>query len=402
VGWTISEENFMAGVNWLNNLKLRAGYGTTGNDAAVRGNYYYLNQYASAYGMQYMIGGKLYSGVTQSVGKNEDFVWQTDETLNAGLDFSLFKGRLNGTFDLYQKTAKDLLGYTYPPITSPIAQIAANVGSQRFKGIEFGLSGNIIQKRDFIWSAYINLSHAKRTWVERDPNIALRDWEDPKGEVNAYYGWKTDGLFKSREEVKAYINSRGEMYQPTSHPGTLKFIDENGDGVLDEKDVVYLGCWDPKLHYGLGTTLQYKGFDLGIGTYGVIGMLTQDGWLYTLLSEMRLQNQSVHMKEAWASYNPTGTRPGIRQDGTLAVPAGDDYTLQNTWYLRLKNITLGYTLPENFIRKIKGIGKARIYVDTQNIGILTNYVGLDPEMERNNASPFPIPFSISTGLNITF
>ena len=401
-GWAISEEGFMAGINWIDNLKIRAGYGTTGNENTVRGNYYYLDQYATAYGMNYMIGGKLYSGVSQSVGKNVDFVWQTDESMNAGIDFSFIKGRLTGTLDLYQRITQDLLGYTYPPITATVARRVTNIGSQRYRGIELGISGDIIRKKDFIWSAYVNMNTNKRTWVERDPTIVLRSWVGEKDEVNAIYGWKTDGIFQSREEVQAYVNAKGEMYQPTSHPGNLKYIDLNGDGVLDEDDVVYLGCGDPKLYFGLGTTLNYKGFDLNIGTYGRLGWLTRDNWGYVNFRDLRLQNQSVYVKEIWTSFNPTGTRQGIKGDTSLNVPSGNDFQLQNTWYLRLKNVTLGYTLPSNWLQKIHLGQGTRIYVDVQNLSVLTNYRGVDPEMERDNASPFPIPFSVSMGININF
>jgi TonB-linked SusC/RagA family outer membrane protein len=394
VGWIISEEKFMSKLVWINNLKLRLGYGSTGNDQTVKGNYYYLNQFA--YGMNYTIGNKLYAGVSQFVGKNDNFIWQTDETLNGGLDFTLFKGRLNGTLDVYQRTSKDLLGYTYPPVTSPVAERVTNVGSQRYSGIEFGLTGDIIKHKDFLWSGYINLSHYKWTWVDRDPNVVLHDWVGKHDEVTAYYGWKTDGIFHSREEVLNYVNAKGEMYQPTSNPGNIKYVDINNDGVLDGKDVVKLSTQEPKLNFGLGTSLFYKSFDLKIGTYGVMGLYTKDSWGYTNMLDMRQMNQSVYIKDVWTSFNPTGNRVGIKPDASLAIPAGDDFTLHSTWYLRLKNVTLGYIVPQRLLQKM------RVYVDAQNLCLLTNYKGLDPEMERNNASPFPISFTISMGINVTF
>lgn len=404
LGWTMSEESFMSSLAWIDNLKLRAGYGTTGNDNVVRDGYYYLDQYVggSLYGMVYSFGGQPKKGMSYYVGRNENFVWQTDETINAGADFSFFKGRLSGSLDVFQRTTKDLLGYTHPPITSPVAQLATNIGSQHFRGIELGINVDIIRKNGFSWDAYLNLSHLKRTWGDRDPNETLEKWVGAHDEVNAVYGWKTDGIFQSREEVQNYKNEDGELYQPTSHPGNLKYVDINKDGKLDGDDVVKLGCTDPKLNFGFGTTVRYKGFDLTIGTYGAIGMLTKDSWAYTNLEYMTKVNQSIYVKEAWSTFNPTGTRVGIKPDAGISKPADDDYTMQKTWYLRLKNITLGYTIPKNWLVKNNLLQDARIFVDAQNIGLLTNYEGFDPEMELNNSSPYPIPYSISMGVNIKF
>lgn len=399
--WIVSEESFMRDNSVLNFLKVRAGYGTTGNESVMTSNYYWTNLYGTAYGYNYYIGGKLYTAILQSQLGNPDLTWETDVTKNIGIEFGLFNNRITGTVELYQRTAKDLLDFTSLPSNSSISQVAKNVGSTRSQGFEIELKGDLVKTDILHWSANATFSRNRSFWVERNPEVALSPWVGERDRLNTIYGWESNGLFRSLDEVQNYT-SNGQVLQPGSFPGNLKYIDQNGDGILDGKDVVKLGNPDPGAYFGFGMSLKYKNFDVSVNTYGMLGMSTYNGWtMYSSLWSLdQKQNQSVHLYDVWSSMNPNGTLTGLAFGSTESNnPSGvsDGGTLQKTNFLRLKNINIGYTLP--MARKL--VQSARVYVDLQNIYAWTNYVGLDPEMERN-ASPFPIPFTVALGVNVNF
>lgn len=402
--WIVSQESFLQDNKVVNYLKVRGGWGTSGNESAVTNNFYYLTQYGAARGYAFYFGGTQHTGLIQTQQGNEDLKWETDITSNIGLDFGLFQNRLSGTFDIYQRTAKDLLDFAPLPSNSAISQIAKNVGKTRSKGFELGVKGEIVKRQNFEWVANLTLSHNRSFWVERNPVVALDPWVGINDDISAIYGWKTNGLFHSLEEVQNY-KSNGNILQPGSFPGNIKYVDINGDGKLDQKDVVNLGSWDPKINFGLGMTLRYKKFDLVVNTYGVLGMKTYDGWRYFLDLNYLAQkvNQSVQIMDAWTSENPNGKYSGIAINSTDSnnPTYNSDYLMQTTNYIRFKNVTLGYTFDQNLLRNNKIAQNIRLYVDFQNIALITNYVGLDPEMEKNS-SPFPIPFTTAFGMNITF
>jgi len=402
--WVLSEENFLRNSNVISTLKLRGGWGTSGNESAVNNNFYYLTQYGTAYGYNYYIGGSLLTGILQNQLGNPNLKWETDATVNIGVDFGLFNNRLTGAIEIYQRTARDLLDFTPLPSNGVISQIAKNVGSTRSKGIELELKGDMIKTKNFNWLANLTLSHNRSYWIERNPEVALNPWINQKDEINAIYGWQTDGIFTSYQQVFDH-KSNGQVLQPGSYAGNIRYIDQNNDGLLNGQDVVKLGYYDPKLNVGFGSTFQVGNFDLNANLYGAFGMKTYNGWLpYVSLFNANLkQNQSKYLYDAWTSTNTTGTLPGAAIGSTESnnPSGGSDFTLQSTYFMRLKNITLGYNLPQRMLGNGKFARNARVYADFQNIALLTNYKGLDPEMEQN-VSPFPIPFTITLGVNISF
>lgn len=399
--WTISEENFMKNATWVNFLKLRAGVGTSGNESILTGGNYSLTTYGTATGAHYYFGGAFNKGVVQLQKGNKDLKWETDVTVNVGLDFSLLNDRLSGSFDYYVRTAKDLLDFASLPSSDVVARYAKNIGSTRSAGFEFALKGIIMQKKDFDWSAYMNFSHNRSYWVERNPEVSLADWVDPKGVMSPLYGWQTNGIFHSLDEVRAY-KSNGKVLQPEAFPGNKKYVDQNGDGVLDDKDIIYFGNSEPMLNFGLGTSLRWKNITLDIDTYGRINQKRYDNWIFRDLCSGRT-NTSVKAYEVWTSFNPNGTWTGIATDITRNnnKSGADDFHLKNVSYWRFKNIKVTYDLPRNWLRDNRLGQNAQVYVDLQNTLLLSNYDGLDPEMEQN-AAPFPIPFTMVFGVNITF
>ncbi|MDD2437840.1 MAG: TonB-dependent receptor [Massilibacteroides sp.] len=399
--WTISEESFMKNLKALNYLKLRAGIGTSGNESILAGGNYSLTTYGMATGAFYYFDGLLNKGIIQKQKGNKNLKWETDITINAGLDFSFFNDRLTGSFDYYVRTAKDLLDFASLPATDMVATLAKNVGSTRSTGYEIALKGLLMEKKDFDWNAYLNLSHNHSYWVERNPEVDLASWIKEQDDLSPIYGWKTNGIFQSLEEVQEYT-SNGKVLQPDSYPGNKKFVDMNGDGVLDENDIVKLGNSEPKLYFGLGTGVRIKNIQIDIDTYGVLGKKSYDQWMYRGLTSDRL-NTSYRYKDVWTSFNPTGWFTGIAPNAAAnSNKSGtDDFTLKDVNYLRFKDIKVTYTFPKSWLQGSKIASNAAVYVDLQNTLLLSNYDGLDPEMEQN-AAPFPIPFTVVMGVDITF
>ena len=204
-----------------------------------------------------------------------------------------------------------------------------NIGSTRSAGFEFALKGIIMQKKDFDWSAYMNFSHNRSYWVERNPEVSLADWVDPKGVMSPLYGWQTNGIFHSLDEVRAY-KSNGKVLQPEAFPGNKKYVDQNGDGVLDDKDIIYFGNSEPMLNFGLGTSLRWKNITLDIDTYGRINQKRYDNWIFRDLCSGRT-NTSVKAYEVWTSFNPNGTWTGIATDITRNnnKSGADDFHLRS-------------------------------------------------------------------------
>jgi TonB-dependent starch-binding outer membrane protein SusC len=401
--WIISDENFLKSNNFLSFLKIRAGWGTSGNESAINDNYYYLDQFATGYGYQYYFGGQLNQGLLQSVQSNPNLVWETNVTKNIGIDYKLFNNRISGSLEVYRRTAKDLLDISPLPSDAAVTQIHKNVGSTQSDGIEFDIRAEIIRKKDFAWNTSFVVSHNKAYWLERNPGVNIAPWIGEKDEIRAIYGWQTNGLFKSLEEVNSYT-SNGVVLQPLSLPGTIKYIDQNSDGKLDGEDVIKLGSRDPKINFGIEMNFEFKRFDLSLNTYGATGMTTSDG--YTDISQLvrikEKENQSTYIRNAWSTFNPEGTRPGFWSPTDSNNPAGNtNFFLQKTNYVRIKNLTLGYTISDSWLKQNRIAQGARLYVDLQNPFVFTNYVGLDPEMERNNA-PFPIPVTYAFGINVNF
>lgn len=399
--WTITEESFMKNVKSLDYLKLRAGVGTSGNESILTGGNYSLTTYGMGTGALYYFDGQLNKGIIQKQKGNKNLKWETDVTVNAGLDFSFLNDRFSGSIDYYVRTAKDLLDFTALPATDMVATIAKNVGSTRSTGYEVALKGLLMEKKHFSWSAYLNFSHNHSYWVKRNPEVELAPWLKDRDDLNPIYGWKTAGIFQSPEEVQQYT-SNGKVLQPESYAGNKKFVDINGDGVLDDKDIVKLGNQEPKLNFGLGTSVRIKNVQVDIDTYGVLGRKAYDQWLFRGLADSKL-NTSYRYKDVWTSFNPTGWYPGIAPNAAANSNKSntDDFTLKDVNFLRFKDIKVTYNLPKSWLENNKIASNASVYVDLQNTLLLTNYEGLDPEMEQN-AAPFPIPFTVVLGVDITF
>lgn len=401
-GWVMNKEKFLNNVGWLNQLKLRAGYGTSGNESITTNGNYVYSLYSLSTAFNYLIGNQLYnSGFFQTQIGNPDLKWETDVTINAGIDFGLFNNRLSGSMDYFNRTANDLLDFRILPASNPITTQAFNVGSTRSKGFELTLRTENVVSKNFNWSSIITLGTAKTYWVTRNPAVTLPDYIGLNDPIRAQYGWKTDGLIRDAKDIPAY--------QAGAYVGNIKYIDLNGDNKLDIKDVAYLGNNDPKGTFGFNNTFRYKGLDLSVFIYGAYGNITNDGF-QTFIQLGRLTrpgvptNVDIHSLDAFTSFNPNGTYPGFAVDPAAAnnpTRRNDFRTVKNSVFARLRNVNLGYTLPKELLAKQKLIRSARFFIDLNNLYNVTNIRGLDPEMERNN-NPYPTALTTAFGVNIQF
>lgn len=394
--WRISNESFMSGASVLTDLKLRAGIGQAGN-ATLNGNY--LALYGGRY--PYPIGGVLYTGVTLTQLENPNLSWETNQTMNLGLDFGLWNNRVSGSIDAYRRDAKDLLSTTQLPFNGEVTSLLINSGTTRSQGIEF-MATSVNVEGDLTWSTTFNASISKSTWVEGNPAKSTSPWIKDGDPFTAIYGWKTDGIINDASEVPSYM--------PDANPGNIKYVDTNGDGVLDSKDVVLLGQSAPKWNLGLANTFKYKNFDLNFFIYAYLGNLVSINSIGRgydpanpgqRLALSNIQNTPVDIRRVWTADNPTGDWPGLATNPySGSNPAGNnDFYLQKGNFARIKNITLGYTFPSELLGT-KLIRSARIFVDVQNLGLLTNFEGLDPEI--NEINPYPQAVSTTVGVNIGF
>lgn len=401
-GWLINQEDFLQNKKWLSLLKLRGGFGTSGNESITAGHNYVYSLYALTTNYQYLIGNQIYnSGFVQTQLGNPDLKWETDQQIDAALDFGFFNNRINGSFDYFRRTAHDLLDFRILPNENSFTTQAFNVGSTRSTGVELTLNTKNFVSKAFSWSTSLTFGTAKTYWKQRNPAVALAPYYGANDPIHEVYGWETDGLIRSVNRIPSY--------QKGAFVGNIKYVDANGDGKLDINDVHKLGNTDPKGTLGLNNTLSYKNFDLSFFIYGSYGYYSFDGYeqfaqAYKLIRAGAPGNADVHVLDVWSSFNPNGIYPGLANDPAAANnPTNNNnyLTVSNGYFFRLKDITLGYTFPSSILGNKKWIKSARLFVDMQNLFFITNTTGIDPEMSRDN-NPYPNAFTTAFGIRAKF
>ena len=412
--WNISNEDFLKSSKDINNLKLRLGYGTTGNETGAIGRNGFTNSYVPYWGLDSYIGGVVHTGVLQQTLRNPNLVWETNIMKNVGLDFAFFENRLSGSLEYYVRTAKDLIQTAALPMTGPVARYTRNIGSTEAKGVELTLGYKIIKTSDFLWDVNFTASHVATYWVERNPAVSLNPWQKQNDDLFAYYGWKTEGkLFQSDDEIVAFnALHKSTNYDPNDRttwfqnavPGNPIFKDINGDNKMDTADVVNIGTTAPKFTFGFRTGFTYKSLDFGIQTYGVINQLSTNGWAGSSLpfQESQISNRNVEAMNQWTSVNPNGIYRGSVWGPTeFRNPTWQtDYLMERISFIRIKSVNIGYTFVPKSSSLKKVFKSVRFFLDANNLGVITNYKGFDPEMKGN--SPFPIALTTTGGVNLTF
>jgi len=437
VSWRLSEEPFMAAVkSWANNIKVRLGYGTTGNSNVAQ--YAYgasLKGIATAFGTGFIINNVANPNVT----------WQTAIQKNLGVDLTLVNA-IDVTFDVYDKTAKNflfqqplpyfLLGgpNEYGDNPDGIAPPFINAGNIENKGFEFTINSRNITSKDFKWSTTLTFSHYTNVVTSLNGVPALTESVgtafisltatktvvgQPLGE---FYGYKVQGVVKTQAQLE-YLsthpqNVTGTTPQVVSNAqgntiwlGDLQYVDENHDGKVDANDQVPLGNPNPDFTYGLTNNFNYKDFDLSVFFYGSYGGKILDALEYETAGLNGLyENQLASTANFWTPTNPNSNIPAPR--GGLGNPnlVMSDRFLESASYLRLQTLRLGYNLPARWAKYV-AMNSLKVYVSGQNLFVITKYPGLDPEVGSFNQNPlimnidmgrYPSPRIFTLGLNAQF
>jgi len=381
LAWRISDESFMQNAKWIDNLKLRLGYGKTGNSA--------VDPYQTK-GSLGIVKYPFDNGSTETIGyapnvmANSMLTWETTHQWNLGLDFGCFKGRINGTIDLYLQNTSDLLLQRQLPVVSGFSNVLSNVGKTRNKGIEISINTLNINTKDFQWTTDLTLTKNKEEIVElyngKHDDIGNK-WFIGQP-INVHYDYRKIGIWQNTESDLAEIakfKANGSDFQP----GDIRIQDVNNDYKITDEDKQILGNPRPKILGSLVNTIHYKNFDFSAFLYASFGsMLYND--IYAL--EHSGRNGGVKV-DYWTPNNPTNAYPRPSIDEERPIYVTSTY-YEKADFMRVKTLTLGYTLPKNISKKFM-TDKLRIYFTAENPFIFTNYTGIDPEGAKIDSSGNP-------------
>jgi TonB-linked SusC/RagA family outer membrane protein len=404
LGWVISEEGFFGEDSRINNLKLRSSYGIVGNDAI--GDYRYSATLTG--GFEYPIGGTNGAGVTENGGSNPDLKWEEITMLNIGLDIGIANNKFTASLEYFQNRSDDLLVNLPTALSSGsnAGNITSNVGSVETKGLE-AIIGYNDSEGDFTWSANFNIGSSDNEvlflGVDEIPRNAMKDGRGnitniQVGEsIDHFYGLVSDGIYQNQAEVDAVFTANPA--QTTVQPGDIRYKDINGDGDITSDDRVVLANPLPDFTYGLNLSANYKNFDLNLFITGVEGVDVYNTNKYDLEGGAgRAFNGSTVLLNSWTPGNTSTTVP--RFNGAPANHNISDRYIEDGSYTRLKNITIGYTVPSKFLEGY--LTKFRIYASAQNLITITDYTGLDPELTSGvDYGRYPQPKSFLFGVQIS-
>ena len=416
LGWNVAEEKFMENVHWLDQLKLRGGYGVLGNQEID--NYQYSSTITT--GINYPDGnGGLLQGAFPKNFANPDIKWEETAMTNVGIDFMAFNNRLSLTADYYVKNTKDILLTVPIPISSGGANDPIrNAGKIRNNGFEFNLgwmdqpnpaiSYGINLIGSFNKNKVIAMGSESGSIKGGSTNQNITTSETKAGyPIGGYWLISTAGYFNSQEEVDAYAKD-GKKIQPAAEPGDIKFVDANNDGVINDDDRAFQGSPFPDFTFALNGNMRYKNFDLSIGLQGVLGNKIYNATRQTLEDVTKGSNFLASCLDYWTPENKNASHPRLTwDDPNRNTRAESDRYLENGSYLRLRSVQLGYTFPQTWFKG--AIQHARVYINAENLFTITSYSGYSPDVNADNANYrgfdnfiYPTNRTFMLGLNVTF
>lgn len=416
LGWNVAEEKFMENVHWLDQLKLRGGYGVLGNQEID--NYQYSSTITT--GINYPDGnGGLLQGAFPKNFANPDIKWEETAMTNVGIDFMAFNNRLSLTADYYVKNTKDILLTVPIPISSGGANNPIrNAGKIRNNGFEFNLGWMDQPNPDISYGINLIGSFNKNKVIAMgsesgsikggSTNQNITTSETKAGyPIGGYWLISTAGYFNSQEEVDAYAKD-GKKIQPAAEPGDIKFVDANNDGVINDDDRVFQGSPFPDFTFALNGNMRYKNFDLSIGLQGVLGNKIYNATRQTLEDVTKGSNFLASCLDYWTPENKNASHPRLTwDDPNRNTRAESDRYLENGSYLRLRSVQLGYTFPQTWFKG--AIQHARVYINAENLFTITSYSGYSPDVNADNANYrgfdnfiYPTNRTFMLGLNVTF
>ncbi|MBR4827120.1 MAG: TonB-dependent receptor [Bacteroidales bacterium] len=400
--WRIDNEPWLNRPGWLESLKLRAGWGRIGNDKIGDNASVQTIFNSGPTFVDYVLGAgqELAGGATILTLVNTDIKWETTEQLNAGLDFGLWGNKLTGALDVFQRDTKEmLLGVTAPAHVGNRYAPTANVGTVRNSGIELTLEHrNRVGEFDYSVSGNVSFIKNELTALNGgSPVYGDRTISNEGLALYTFWGYEFIGIYKTDEEVAEYLWAPGAADE--YHAGDAKYRDLNNDGKIDDNDKTDLGNPFPWLTYGLNGSVAWKGFDFQVFLQGVYGN--------EIYNALRLRTEgtgneatlSTTMRNAWSTSNPDGVIPN-----PLGAHNKDDNSrfVESGAYMRVKNVQLGYTLPERWVSRA-GISRVRLSVSCSNLLTLTGYTGYDPEVGGGvDYGNYPQARTVQFGLNLNF
>lgn len=431
-GWVISNEKFMEKtVSWLDFLKLRAGWGQNGNAQTIN-NFQWQGAFAFDTSSYYTFNGnpdQYVSGAAPSRLPNEDLTWETSEQLNIGLDARFLSGRLSLTLDWYNKKTKDLLVAVPVDPTTGFSTQMKNAGTVENKGIELSLSWNDKIGKDFQYNVGWNMAynHNEVTEVKSNQkynnggkdllaqNTGYMARFEEGHPIGYFWGYKTEGVMQNEADVQAYLdkNCKGNAAnskQGTSiKPGDLKFVDVNGDGVVNDDDKTELGDPHPDVTMGITLGASYKGFDLSVTGFGAFGQ--QVARSFRKFTDGEFENFTTEVYDYWHGEGTSNKYPLLAHmnAGPNWQTISDIY-IENASYFRLQNLTVGYDFTK--IWKSSPFQQLRLYFAAQNLFTITGYKGMDPEngtaigsdswVTGVDVGNYPQPRTYMVGVNVKF
>lgn len=448
--WKITEENFLKESQTISELKLRLGYGLSGNNRI--GSFLYDTFFTTSSDYGYAFGTNVTPGATTgNILANKNVTWEKSASKNLGLDFGLFKGKVYGTLDVYQTDTKDLLLLAQIPKDRGYEYQYQNSGSTTNKGIEFSIGSAIINKENFTWKMDANISSNRNTIKSLGNNASpssfsylypsgwqnsLNDFLVQVGKpVGTFWGYQTAGRYEVSDfdynpatqvyTLKAGIPSSAAAANGAKliQPGDLKLQDLNGDGIIDNKDMTDLGNAQPKFYGGFSQNFRYKNWDMSLMFNFSVGnkVYNANKIEYSTQYLYKDNNMLAEVADRWRWFDDAGVK--VNDPTALAAlnanttgwtpPAGayflHSYAIEDGSFLRLNNVTLGYSLGKEFTKQL-GLSNFRLYFTMNNVFTITGYSGYDPEANtrRNPLTPgvdyaaYPRSRFILSGIDITF
>ncbi|MEP7257617.1 MAG: TonB-dependent receptor [Flavitalea sp.] len=393
-GWRLSEENFIKSINAISDLKVRVSYGTAGNNQTA--DYQYIPRVAL--GRNYPFFGQIAPGGAQVSATNPDLQWEKSTTFDVGLDLGLLNNRLNFTVDYYDRYTDNILIGVPVSVIYGLPAPTVNAGAMRNKGIEFLISHkNHVGK--FTYNASANIAFNKNV-ADKFANPAINDRIRAQGyEWNAWYGYETAGLYQTEDQLQ---NAPKVPGSPVIL-GDIMFKDQNKDGVINGSDRVVLGSDIPRITYGFNVGVEYKNFDLSIFAQGMakVKQLVTYQLLFPFFNGATGVKRTL---DRWTPETPNSPNPATHVDQVHNFSTISNASVINANYMRLKNIQLGYTIPQSALERIK-VSSIRIFVGGENLLTFTKmWSGLDPEatMSREYDAKYPNVKTYTVGLNVNF
>ena len=406
-GWTLSNEDWLKDVRWLDNLKIRAGYGKTGVIPSASYMSLLLYDYDTSYGNYITPDGVWRPSITPIQNENKNLKWETSHEVNVGVDFGFFDGRLYGSLDVYHKRTVDLLwDYSVPVPPNLYNSTTANVGTMSNTGVELMVGGAPVRTRNFEWNTTLTVSHNKNrleslsndlyqtedyldgAWTEEPTSMVLQRTY-VGGALGDFYMLKSTGLSTSRSSKGMWM-----IEDPETHESTM-FVD--GMRSYDSRYRQYMGSGVPAVNFGWSNTFRYKGFDLTLAFSSALGFKIFN------CQRMFYENLNIGLNRYQSAVEPV-------YGGVLSAsqqPVAVSYYLENGDYLKLDNLNFGYTFKTD---KVKYLDRARIFFSGENVFCITGYKGIDPEMSSGDRFGFGVDYrnkyptirTFTLGVNLTF